>query len=230
MSNPIRRTSATFATIGSSIYTSLDRLLGQLSYEHLKRLFDVVLASLILVSLSPIWLLIAVAIRMTDFGPVFFVQTRIGKGGVPFSCLKFRSMRVNSDRLKEKLAAASHHEDSRTFKIPRDPRVTWIGRVLRKSSLDELPQLWNVIRGDMSLVGPRPPVPQEVAAYGSQDWKRLEVKPGLTCIWQVNGRGDIPFERQVVMDVEYVENRCLALDFKLLFLTIPAVITARGAY
>lgn len=200
------------------------------SYESAKRVFDLVLALAILAILSPLILLIAVLIKFTDFGSVLFVQTRIGENGIPFSCLKFRSMCVNADRMKAELAKASHHADSRSFKIVRDPRITWIGRWLRRSSLDELPQLWNVVRGEMSLVGPRPSCPQEVALYEARDWKRLEVKPGLTCIWQVRGRGDIPFEGQVLMDSEYVDNRSLWLDTKLLFLTVPAVLTARGAY
>ena len=199
-------------------------------YERSKRVLDVMVALAGLIALSPILLLVALLIKFTDLGPVLFVQTRIGRGGIPFSCLKFRSMRVNADRLKEQLTAESHHADSRSFKIARDPRVTWIGRLIRKSSIDELPQLWNVFRGDMSLVGPRPPCPQEVAIYSQYDWLRLQVKPGLTCTWQVGGRGDIPFDQQVEMDLEYVENRSLGLDMKLLLMTVPAVISARGAY
>lgn len=199
-------------------------------YQKAKGTLDVAVALVALIILSPILLLVALAIKLTDFGPVFFVQTRIGEDGVPFSCLKFRSMRVNADRLKEALAAASHHVDARSFKIARDPRVTWIGRIIRKSSLDEMPQLWNVLRGDMSLVGPRPSCPQEVALYSENDWRRLAVKPGLTCIWQVCGRGDIPFDKQVEMDLQYVENRNLALDLKLILLTVPAVLSAKGAY
>ncbi|QDT08785.1 sugar transferase [Planctomycetes bacterium K23_9] len=199
-------------------------------YQRVKGVLDVTLALAGLIVLSPLLLLIMVAIKLTDFGPVFFVQTRIGEGGVPFSCLKFRSMRVHADREKEKLAAESHHSDSRSFKIARDPRITLVGRLIRKSSLDEMPQLWNVVRGEMSLVGPRPSCPQEVAYYTEEDWRRLAVKPGLTCIWQVCGRGDVPFDQQVKMDVEYVENRNLALDLKLIFLTIPAVLSAKGAY
>lgn len=218
-------------TLASRFEVTTSSFLASLvSYEFLKRIVDLLLASLVLMILSPLILVIAVCIKLTDFGPILFVQTRIGEDGIPFSCLKFRSMCVNADRMKEQLAQQNRHNDSRTFKIASDPRITWIGRWLRRSSLDELPQLWNVVRGEMSLVGPRPPCPQEVALYTAKDWKRLDVKPGLTCIWQVRGRGDIPFAGQVLMDVEYVENRCLLLDFKLLLLTVPAVLTARGAY
>lgn len=200
------------------------------SYESVKRATDFVIALSALVVLMPMFVLVATLIKLTDFGPVFFVQTRIGRDGVPFSCLKFRSMRPNADQLKKELLSQSHHKDGRTFKIAKDPRITTLGRFIRKFSIDELPQLWNVVRGDMSLVGPRPSCPQEVAMYHSEDWGRLQVKPGLTCIWQVAGRGDIPFEKQVQLDLEYVENASLWLDFKLLFLTIPAVLLARGAY
>ncbi len=200
------------------------------SYDRMKRLSDFVIASILLVMVSPLFLLVAILVKLTDFGPVFFVQTRIGKNGVPFSCLKFRSMRVNADCLKAKMMSESHHKDGRTFKMVKDPRITRFGRFIRKFSIDEMPQLWNVVRGDMSLVGPRPSCPQEVAIYESQDWLRLNVKPGLTCIWQVQGRGDIPFDQQVLMDLEYVENKTLMLDFKLLLMTVPAVVFAKGAY
>ncbi|TWU57894.1 sugar transferase [Rubripirellula reticaptiva] len=200
------------------------------SYDRLKRLTDVVIASTVIVILSPMFVIVALLIKFTDFGPILFVQTRIGQDGVPFSCLKFRSMRVNADELKAKLLSESHHKDGRTFKMRKDPRITSIGRIIRKFSIDEMPQLWNVVRGEMSLVGPRPSCPQEVAIYHREDWQRLQVKPGLTCIWQVRGRGDIPFEQQVQMDLEYVEERSLWLDFKLLVLTVPAVVLAKGAY
>ncbi|TWU56873.1 UDP-glucose:undecaprenyl-phosphate glucose-1-phosphate transferase [Rubripirellula tenax] len=199
-------------------------------YDRLKRVSDIVIAMAALIVLSPMLAMVALMVKFTDFGPIFFVQTRIGKDGVPFSCLKFRSMRVNADELKAELMGQSHHADNRTFKMAKDPRITKIGRIIRKFSIDEMPQLWNVVRGDMSIVGPRPSCPQEVAVYHHGDWERLTVKPGLTCIWQVCGRGDIPFNQQVKMDLEYVESRSLQLDFKLMFMTIPAVVFARGAY
>ena len=122
------------------------------------------------------------------------------------------------------------HQDSVTFKMRKDPRITWIGKLIRKASIDELPQLWNVLRGDMSLVGPRPAVTGEVAQYSGRDWQRLAVEPGLTCVWQVSGRGDIPFDQQVALDVEYICKRSWLFDLKLLFLTVPAVLTGRGAH
>jgi lipopolysaccharide/colanic/teichoic acid biosynthesis glycosyltransferase len=161
---------------------------------------------------------------------VLFVQTRVGRGGREFRCFKFRSMVANAEALQRQLAAMNHHADERTFKIRRDPRITRIGEVLRKTSIDEMPQLFNVLRGDMSLVGPRPPLPREVAKYEPYEFRRLAVQPGLTCFWQVSGRGDIPFPRQVEMDISYIEQRSLLLDLKLLLLTIPAVVLGKGAY
>lgn len=200
------------------------------TYQSLKRVIDFVIAMLAIIVLMPLFVVVALLIKLTDLGPVFFVQTRIGRDGVPFCCLKFRSMRPDADQMKKDLLSQSHHKDGRTFKIAKDPRITTFGRFIRKFSIDELPQLWNVVRGDMSLVGPRPSCPQEVAIYHREDWGRLQVKPGLTCIWQVAGRGDIPFEQQVQLDLEYVENASLWLDFKLLLMTVPAVLFARGAY
>jgi lipopolysaccharide/colanic/teichoic acid biosynthesis glycosyltransferase len=139
-------------------------------------------------------------------------------------------MVVNAEKLKDTLLAQSDHKDSVTFKMKKDPRITWIGRIIRKASIDELPQLGCVLKGDMSLVGPRPPVPREVAQYTLADRRRLDVIPGLTCIWQVSGRGDIPFKEQVKLDLQYIESQSVWLDVKLLFKTIPAVLTGRGAY
>ena len=199
-------------------------------YTQAKRALDIVLAMAAIIALSPLLLMVALLIKLADFGPIFFVHTRIGRDGIPFNCIKFRSMHVKADQLKEQLTSQSQHSDQRSFKIVHDPRVTWIGRYLRKFSIDELPQLWNVVLGDMSLVGPRPPCPQEVARYSRRDWQRLSVRPGLTCFWQVSGRGDIPFDRQVEMDLEYVQKRSFWLDMKLILWTIPAVLSARGAY
>lgn len=203
---------------------------GDLVYLATKRTLDIVIATIILGVTLPLLILVAIAIKCTDGGPVFFTQTRVGKHGRQFKCFKFRSMIPNADALKESLLLLNKHEDPRTFKLNRDPRITWIGRIIRKASIDEVPQLLNVLRGEMSLVGPRPPVPGEVTHYTNHDWRRLEVRPGLTCIWQVSGRGDLPFSEQVRLDVKYVENRSFLLDLKLLLLTIPAVITGRGAY
>src|SRR5262249_49914706 len=141
-----------------------------------------------------------------------------------FTFPKFRSMVINAEQLKAGLLARNDHGDSITFKMKRDPRITWIGRIMRKFSIDELPQLWCVVRGTMSLVGPRPPLPSEVARYSLADRRRLDVTPGLTCIWQVNGRGDIPFDRQVELDIQYIESRSFWLDVCLLLRTIPVVL------
>jgi lipopolysaccharide/colanic/teichoic acid biosynthesis glycosyltransferase len=218
------RTWQTFVDTSDTVEVSLR------SYLIAKRILDLAIALPVLIVLSPVLLLVAFLVKISDRGPVFFSQTRVGKGGHEFTCYKFRSMVANAEVLKAQLLNRNHHGDNRTFKIPRDPRITWIGRILRKTSIDELPQLWNVVRGEMSLVGPRPPVPSEVNLYSDRDRRRLNVQPGITCIWQVSGRGNLPFSEQVRLDLEYIQNRSLALDTKLLLLTIPAVLTGRGAY
>jgi lipopolysaccharide/colanic/teichoic acid biosynthesis glycosyltransferase len=200
------------------------------TYRMAKRMFDVVFAGALLLVSSPLLLLIAIAIKLTDGGPVFFWQKRVGMWGEVFDFPKFRSMIMDADKVVSTLAAHNHHGDSITFKIKRDPRVTSIGRLLRRFSLDEFPQLWCVLRGQMSLVGPRPALPREVDNYTQEHRRRLGVRPGLTCIWQVSGRADVPFERQVEMDVEYVESHSFWLDLRLVASTVPAVITGRGAY
>jgi len=195
-----------------------------------KRLLDITLGSALLVAFSPLFLVVAAAIKLTDGGPVLFRQRRVGRYGEEFLCPKFRSMVTNAEKLKDSLLAQNDHADGITFKMKRDPRITWIGRIIRKLSIDELPQLVSVVRGEMSLVGPRPPVPREVAQYSLTDRRRLEVKPGLTCLWQVSGRGDIAFPEQVKLDVEYIEAQSLLMDVKLLLKTVPAVLFGRGAY
>jgi lipopolysaccharide/colanic/teichoic acid biosynthesis glycosyltransferase len=218
------RTWQTFVDTTEAAHVSLR------GYLIAKRVLDLAVTLPILVLISPLLALVALSIKLWDRGPVFFTQTRVGKDGAEFTCHKFRSMVPHAERLKEELQALNHHADPRTFKIPRDPRITWIGRIIRKTSIDELPQLWNVVVGDMSLVGPRPPVPSEVNLYSDRDRRRLHVQPGITCIWQVSGRGDLPFSEQVQLDLDYIQNRSLLLDLKLLMLTIPAVVTGRGAY
>jgi len=198
--------------------------------KGLKRAMDVAASLTLLLLLSPLLLAVAAAIKLTDGGPVFFWQSRVGLFGREFAFPKFRSMVVDAEQRKDALLAQSDHGDSITFKMKNDPRVTWIGRIIRKLSIDELPQLWNVLKGEMSLVGPRPPVPREVAQYSLADRRRLDVIPGLTCIWQVSGRGDIPFPEQVQLDVQYIESQSIWLDIKLLLSTVPAVLFGRGAY
>lgn len=197
----------------------------------LKRVFDVALASLFLVvALIPV-AIIAVLIKLDTPGPLLLGQTRIGRGGRAFTCYKFRSMHKDADKQKEILARSQEYNgDQVMFKLRDDPRRTRVGRWLRRTSLDELPQLFNIIRGDMSLVGPRPAVPEEVAKYEPWHRQRLDAMPGLTGLWQVNGRSNLSFDEMVRLDLYYAEHWSLWLDLKILLRTIPAVLTARGAY
>ncbi|MCX2980596.1 sugar transferase [Halieaceae bacterium IMCC14734] len=206
------------------------RVSGVIIYERSKRFIDCLVAGLGLLALSPLFALMAIAIKADSPGPVLFSQTRLGQGGAPFRCWKLRSMFLDAEQSKQTLLTGNEMEGGTIFKIKQDPRITRVGRFIRKASIDELPQLWNVWVGDMSLVGPRPPVPQEVANYTAYDRQRLMVKPGITCIWQVSGRSDIPFEDQVALDIKYIGGRSLLTDVRLLLRTIPAVLFARGAY
>ena len=196
----------------------------------LKRFFDIVLSFLALIILSPLFLLIAIIIKMTSRGPVFFVQERVGYYGRSFLFYKFRSMYVDAEARKRALMEQNESKDGVIFKMKNDPRITPFGRIIRKTSMDELPQLLNVLLGDMSLVGPRPPLPSEVQQYSLDDRKRLNVKPGITCIWQVSGRSDIPFKKQVELDKEYIQSQSLWNDLLVLLRTIPAILSGRGAY
>jgi len=203
---------------------------GGYGYQLLKRAMDCIGAGIGLLLLSPLFAVMAVLIKLESAGPVLFSQTRIGKDGVEFRCWKFRSMFQDAEQRKQELMQQNEMAGGVTFKMKHDPRVTRVGRFIRKASIDELPQLWNVFNGDMSLVGPRPPVPQEVALYTAHERQRLAVKPGITCIWQVSGRSDIPFNEQVLLDIEYIRSQSLWLDISLLLRTIPAVLLARGSY
>ena len=198
--------------------------------QWLKRLCDIVGALVLLVGLSPLLLFTAFCIKLTSRGPVLFWQIRVGRWGREFWLPKFRSMQMHAEAFQKVLLAQSDHQVGVTFKMKRDPRVTVLGRIIRKTSIDELPQLLNVLRGQMSLVGPRPPLPREVAAYTVAERRRLDVKPGLTCLWQVRGRSNLPFPEQVRLDIQYVESHNLWLDLKILVQTIPAVLLGRGAY
>ena len=195
-----------------------------------KRLMDIVFSALGMILLSPLYLLIAAAVKLSSPGPVFFKQVRVGRYGRHFMFYKFRSMRLNADAEKAGLMARNESRDGVIFKMKDDPRITKVGRFLRRTSLDELPQLWNVFIGDMSLVGPRPPVPSEVEKYTLEDRKRLDVIPGITCLWQIKGRSDIPFNEQVQLDKEYILAPGIWKDIVILFKTIPAIIGGRGAY
>ncbi len=198
--------------------------------KGLKRMMDIVIGGGALILLSPLMLLIAAMIKISDGGSVFYLSDRVGKWGQEFKFIKFRTMVVNADALKKNLESSTPDQAEVRFKMKQDPRITAIGGVLRKTSLDELPQLWHVVTGEMSLVGPRPPLPSEVAKYTLKERRRLDVKPGLTCIWQVSGRSDVPFPQQVKLDLEYIESQSFGLDLWLLLKTIPAVLFGRGAY
>ena len=195
-----------------------------------KRLLDILFSLTALLLLSPLFLVVALLIKLYDRGPVFYVQKRVGLHGQEFPFPKFRSMVRNADALKDTLLQQADRKGDIIFKMKRDPRITPIGRFIRRFGIDELPQFWCVLVGDMSIVGPRPPVPREVALYSQEDRRRLEVKPGLTGIWQVSGRAEIGFKQQVELDVLYIESHGFWLDLKLIFKTIPAVLTGKGAY
>ena len=199
------------------------------SAEFIKRLVDILVSATALLILSPVFALIALLIKLEDNGTVFFAQRRVGKWGREFRMYKFRSMCVDAEQRLQAVLQRNQHSTGVTFKAKDDPRVTRIGRWMRKFSIDEFPQFFNVLKGDMSLVGPRPPVPREVAMYSPADRRRLEAKPGLTCFWQVSGRSEIDFPEQVQLDVQYIESQSLWLDLKLLFKTVPAVLLGRGA-
>jgi exopolysaccharide biosynthesis polyprenyl glycosylphosphotransferase len=199
-------------------------------YPFIKRAMDISASAVALLLLSPLLLLVAMLVKLESPGPVLFSQTRVGRRGRAFRCWKIRSMYVDAEARKAALLEDNEMQGGTTFKMKRDPRITGVGRFIRKASIDELPQLWNVLMGEMSLVGPRPPVPAEVAQYTALDRLRLSVKPGITCIWQVSGRSDIPFDQQVALDVRYIHERSLWLDIRLLLATVPAVLFARGAY
>jgi lipopolysaccharide/colanic/teichoic acid biosynthesis glycosyltransferase len=200
-------------------------------FGMVKRALDVMLVLAALLVLLPGFALVALAIWLHDRGPVLFWQERVGLNGRIFKFPKFRSMCVNAEAVRAALMAKNEHgSQGVTFKMKRDPRITPIGRLIRRTSIDELPQLWCVLRGDMSLVGPRPPLVSEVARYNLLERQRLSVTPGLTCIWQVSGRSEIPFPQQVRMDIDYIQHRSLIADVKLLAKTVPAVVRGRGAY
>lgn len=193
-----------------------------------KRILDIAGAVLLLLLSAPIMLLAAAAIRLTDGGPVLFSQERVGRFGRRFTMLKFRSMILDAEKGRADIAHLNEM-DGPVFKATRDPRITRVGRWLRRLSIDELPQLVNVLRGEMSLVGPRPPLPDEVTSYQRWQRRRLSVRPGLTCIWQVSGRNQLDFDTWIRLDLEYIDNWSLLLDIKLLLQTVPAVLTGYGA-
>ena len=198
-------------------------------YLFVKRFFDFMIALFVLTLTAPIMLVTAILIKVTSRGPVVFKQVRVGRGGRFFWCYKFRSMCVDAERKKDDLMHLNEASGP-VFKIKLDPRVTPIGAFIRKFSIDELPQFFNVLKGDMSVVGPRPPLPKEVELYTAHQRGRLAVLPGLTCLWQIGGRSNVSFERWVELDLEYIDTMSFASDVKITLLTIPAVIKGSGAH
>lgn len=198
-------------------------------YLTAKRVIDVVICGVGLVLLSPLLALIALWVKIDSQGPVLFKQLRIGRHQKPFYCLKFRSMTVDAEARRRELEHLNE-VDGPVFKIRDDPRVTRAGRILRKLSLDEFPQLWNVMTGEMTLVGPRPPLPAEVEKYEPWMLQRLEVTPGITCFWQISGRSNVTFDEWMRMDLDYIRQCSIMTDIKILVRTIPAVLFGKGAY
>jgi exopolysaccharide biosynthesis polyprenyl glycosylphosphotransferase len=196
--------------------------------QAVKRAFDILSSSIALTLLSPLMIVIAVLIKLTSRGPLLFKQQRVGLQGRAFHMLKFRSMIANAEELKAQLIGMNEQQGP-VFKMRRDPRITKVGRFIRKYSIDELPQLINVLRGEMSIVGPRPPIPEEVAKYEAWQRRRLSVRPGLTCVWQVSGRNQISFDDWMYLDMQYIDHWSLAQDFQLILKTVPVVLSGRGA-
>ena len=195
-----------------------------------KRVMDILISGTMLILLFPLFCIVVIAIRVESKGKVLFSQNRVGLNAKEFKMYKFRSMYFDAEKRKEELLKKNESQDGVIFKIKNDPRVTKAGKFIRKTSIDELPQLFNVLKGEMSLVGPRPPLPNEVALYSIEDRKRLDIKPGITCIWQVSGRSNIPFKQQVIMDKTYIKEHGILYDIILLFKTIPAVLFSKGSY
>ena len=205
-------------------------LLGAPAHKlFMKRIMDVITSAVLIVLLLPVMLVAALAVALTSRGSLLFVQDRVGKSGRVFRFAKFRSMYNGAHERRDDLQSLNE-ADGPVFKIREDPRITPVGRFMRKMSIDELPQLFHVLTGEMSLVGPRPPIPSEVEQYSAWERQRLLAKPGLTCIWQVSGRSDLDFETWVGMDIDYIANWRPWLDFSILLKTVPAILSGRGAY
>lgn len=200
-------------------------------YECIKRIFDLVVSLVAVIVLSPILLVIALAIRLEDRGSILYRAQRVGRGGKPITVYKFRSMRMNADRLEDMLTPEELEEYKKNFKLEHDPRITKVGAFLRKTSLDELPQLFNILSGTLSLVGPRPALQEETELYGDKRNLLLSCKPGLTGLWQVSGRSNVTYEngRRQALELQYVSQRSLWLDIKILFWTVGAVVRMDGA-
>ena len=217
--------------VGLSSYFARWRYLLRVSAKMLSiRLFDLFVAAMALLILAPLLLIVVCCIVIDSPGAIFYSQKRVGINGRIFKFWKFRSMVVNAEQQNDALISDRGVADSVRFEMKQDPRITRVGKFIRKYSIDELPQLWNVLKGDMSLVGPRPPVPKEVNIYSSSDRRRIRIIPGITCIWQVSGRSEIPFEEQVKLDEDYILSASFWTNIKLLLRTIPAVLFGKGAY
>ena len=213
----------------------ISRSLERLDGEFFKRLFDILFSLSVLILFAPVYLLLALSIALSSSGPIFYVQERVGKNRKMFYCLKFRTMVENADDILLEIMEKSPHlrqEFEDNFKLKQDPRITWIGRFLRMTSLDEFPQFWNVLKGDMSVVGPRPLVEEELPRYGGHINKILTIRPGITGLWQVSGRNDIPYPRRVQIDLYYANDKNLWMDMWIVFKTIGVVIFPKnnGAY
>ena len=195
-----------------------------------KRFMDILLAVISIILGSSVFILTALLVKITSPGPIIFSQVRVGKYGRHFKFYKFRSMYIDAEARKAELLKHNESGDGVIFKMKRDPRITPIGRFIRKFSIDKLPQLFNVLLGDMSLVGPRPPLPSEVRNYTIEERKRLNITPGITCIWQVSGRSELPFQQQMALDKQYIASRSAWKDFVILLKTIPAILTGKGAW
>ncbi|MDF7806797.1 sugar transferase [Pontiellaceae bacterium B12219] len=195
-----------------------------------KRFVDIAVSLVAIFILLPVFALVALCILVEDGFPVIYIQKRVGLNGREFRFYKFRTMVRNADELRKGLEAQNESKDGVTFKMKNDPRLLRCGRFLRRFSLDEIPQFFNVLAGDLSVVGPRPPLPEEVKAYSLGERKRLHAKPGLTCLWQIHGRADIPFSEQVGLDMQYIQSQSIFKDVMIMLKTIPAVLFGRGAY
>jgi len=208
---------------------SLKGVVNSWRKRAVKRTFDVAVGGLIVVLGTPLWLVLAAGIRLSSKGPVLYTQERVGRRGVPFRMYKFRSMVADADRMLKELSAGNEATGP-LFKIRSDPRVTPIGKWMRKFSIDEFPQLINVLKGEMSLVGPRPPLGHEAMMYSEAQWRRLDVAPGMTGLWQVSGRSTLTFDEMVRLDMFYIDNWSVGLDLALMIRTVPAVLLGLGAY
>ncbi|WP_127531050.1 sugar transferase [Paenibacillus kobensis] len=227
-----QRNEAEVALEGTAYYTlhALERNKNIRTYLILKRAMDIIGAAVGILILSPVFISVAILIKLEDpRGPIFFHQSRVGKNETGFRMYKFRSMVSNAEELLEGLLSQNEIEGA-MFKMKEDPRITRIGRFIRRTSIDELPQLWNVIRGDMSLVGPRPPIPREVAEYTNHDKIRLKVTPGCTGLWQVSGRNELTFKQMVELDIEYIQNRTILFDIKIMLRTVKVLFGSKNAF